>query len=313
VRLLVSIGAPAAVGAPLQPAVLVVDLPTWSWVERWPLAPVRAPSGGDHAGVPAQIGTTLLQPTRSAVLRLDLQTGAPLGELSIPAFSDLHSVTVAPDGALLVASTGNELVVELDASGDERRRWALGAPVPPGRDDRALHHAALKPHRRHPNHAVRVGERVLVTCLETRDCVDVDDASFRVPLPEGPPHDGSLVGDLLWFTTTNGWIIAAEAHDGRRALALDLAELDPGRGLAGWCRGVAVDGDRLWVGLSQLRRSALREAARRALRGEAGRKRPARIIEIDLRSRRVVRELAVPDPAGAEIYGLTLVRPGDVP
>lgn len=295
----------------------VVDLSTGRTTRRVRLEPGIGPDDGDHAGCPCWDGDHLLQPTRSALLALCWSSGDVVGRIDHPNFSDLHSVSPSIDGAFLVTSTGNELVLEVDREGSVLRRWERGRPVPPERDDRRLHHRAYKPHRSHPNHAMRVGDRLLVTELAARRCVDLLDPAFVLAFPEGAPHDGRLREQRLWFTTTNGWVIAVDPSTGRREVALDLRQLDLGEGLLGWCRGIEVDGEAAWVGLSQLRHAAWREAARFAIRGRAGIKPPARVVELDWRRGvvRAVHDLAVP---GAEIYGITMGRadhaaPGTTP
>ena len=76
--------------------------------------------------------------------------------------------------------------------------------------------------------------------------------------------------------------------------------------MLGWCRGVAVHGDRLWVGMTQLRSTTHREVLRVLLRGERGRKLPSRVVEVDLAKQVIVREIQVGNTAGCTIYGLTL-------
>jgi len=283
----------------------VIDLRAGREARRIALSPGISPEAGDHAGVPCWDGLELIQPTRSALLRIAWPTGRIVGRIDHANFADLHSVAAGRDGAFLVVSTGNELVLEIDAAGHVRRRWQRGRPVPPERDDRRAHHRAFKPHVAHPNHAVQLGERLLVTELLTRQCVDLLDPSYRIPFPEGPPHDGRLREGLLWFTTTNGWLLAVDPDSRRRAVAIDLARLVPHEGLLGWCRGVEVSGDIAWVGLSQLRHAAWRELARRVVRGEAGRKPPARVVALDWRRATLLAVIALED-AGAEIYGLTV-------
>lgn len=271
------------------------------------IAPQVGPEYGDHAGVPFVRDGVLWQPTRAAVLRLDARDGAELDQISHPVLCDVHSAAPGRDGSVLLSSTGNEAVVELSHDGELRELWALGAPIASERDYRDLHHGALKPHRAHPNHAIWIDGALRVTCLQSAQCMDPRDQVPAFRFPEGPPHDGRLREGLVWFTTTNGHILGLCPQTGARRVTLDLAAIDRGEGLAGWCRGIEVRGDRLWVGLSQVRRATWRELGRRALRGTSGRKRPARIVELDWRRGRVLRELVLPDPGGAEIYGLTLL------
>ena len=303
-RLLVSVGARARAGGRLAPVVAVLDLTSWRWAGVWSVVPPVGPPDGDHVGAGFLVDDRLVVPTRSAIVELDAG-GQLVAARTHPLLFDVHAVAPAGDGGLLVASTGNETIVQLGPTGEAERVWELGAPVDRGRDYRTLHHRALKPHRAHPNHVVAVGPRLVVTRLTTADLVDLHDPAFRIPIPEGAPHDGRLRDGLLWVTTVNGHVIGVDPDTGARAWHVDLAAADPGAGLAGWCRGIAVGAERIWVGVSQLRHAGWREAARRAIRGASGHKRPARIVEIDRTTRRVTRTLPLPFAGGAEIYGLT--------
>lgn len=269
-----------------------------------------ARADGDHAGVPGLVGGELWLPLRDRILRLDPLSLQAEPLCSHPCFHDLHSVAAFGGGAL-VTSTGNELVLALDPAGEIRERWALGAPVDEALDHRPLPPGSLKPHRVHPNYACQVGERILVTGLRDQRCRDLLDPSFVLSLPQGPPHDGRLREDRLWFTTTNGWVVACCPRSGAQELALQIGACEGGEGLGGWCRGIEVAGDRLWIGLSRVRRSRLRDVARTALRPLIGSVRSARVVEIDWRQQRVLREFPLDAPGGAEIYGLTLHAGGE--
>jgi hypothetical protein len=56
--------------------------------------------------------------------------------------------------------------------------------------------------------------------------------------------------------------------------------------------------------MTMLRRPRHREVLRRLARGLAGRKRPSRVVEIDLRTMRIVRQIEVGNRAGGTLYGL---------
>jgi hypothetical protein len=65
---------------------------------------------------------------------------------------------------------------------------------------------------------------------------------------EAPPHDGVRVGDDLWLTTVDGrvWRVAP---GGEASLIVDTSIT----GRLGWCRGLAVRGDTIAVGLTAIR------------------------------------------------------------
>ena len=44
-----------------------------------------------------------------------------------------------------------------------------------------------------------------------------------------------------------------------RVRSVDLTRSHDGRTLLGWCRGILVDGDRVWVGFSRIRPTRFRE------------------------------------------------------
>lgn len=301
-NLLLSMGVRPRARRPLAPRLRVLDPDRGALVREVELLAAHPPPDGDQAAAPHRDGDLLWQPTRTALHRVDLRTWQVREVLSHPLFHDVHSVSPGPEG-WLVTCTGHEAVVEIDEAGTVLRRVELGPSHPAGRDYRDLPHDAFKPHAVHPNRAFMLHGRVWVTCLGKQACVGLDHEG-RVALP-GPPHDGVLREGLLWFTTTDGHVVAVEPERLEVVLTLDVHALDPGEGMPGWCRGIEVVGDRLFVGMTQLRKSRWREAARQAVRGASGRKRPTRVVEIDWRAGalRAVHEV------GDEgvIYGITAV------
>lgn len=99
----------------------------------------------------------------------------------------------------------------------------------------------------HPNHVVVWDGRLAATLLATRElrCLRTHRTLARL---EAPPHDGVLAGDDLWLTTVDGriWRIA---RGGGASLVLDMSTT----GHPGWCRGLAIDGDTIAVGLTAIR------------------------------------------------------------
>jgi len=254
------------------------------------------------------IGDSFWQPTHTELLRIDPDAMTVVDQVGHPLLHGVHSVAPGRDGGLVVSCAGLDSVLELSTSGDVVHHHFLGGgpfaarhPLP--RDFRVVPYDALKPHSHHPNHAQWVGDSLLATCFETRRAHRLVGAGPDIDLAEGIPHDGRLRDGLLWFTQVDGRILATHP-DGRREHVIELSRLDPTPGLLGWCRGIDKAGHRLFVGCTQLRRSRHREVARWLLRGEQGRKRPSRVVEIDLRGPHIVAEHVLGNEAGGTIYGI---------
>lgn len=298
--------------APLRPRLVELDADTGAVLRtlehQSPPGSSAGPGVHQEFTAGALIDGVFWQPTHTELLALDPTTMAPLGRVDHPLLHGVHSVAAAPDGGLVVSCAGLDSVVTLGPDGTLRDHRFLGDGAftdrhPVARDFRRVPYDALKPHSHHPNHAHWVDGSLLVTCFETRRAHRVVGEGPDLPLPEGIPHDGRLRDGLLWFTQVDGRVIAVHP-DGRRDRVIDLTALDPSPGLMGWCRGIEKVGHRLFVGFTQLRSARHREVARWLIQGEAGRKRPSRVVEIDLRGPRIVREHLVGNAAGATIYGL---------
>lgn len=174
---------------------------------------------------------------------------------SHPWFNDLHDA-MRHEGRLWVCSTGLDAVLEF-RDGEIERVHGFGSRRLEDRDYRAL---STKPHEVHPNHLFVWDGAVWVTRFHSADAVALDAPTRRLPI-EGPPHDGLPVGDRVWFTTVDGRLVAIDP----RSDAREIHRLS-GQPPLGWCRGLYVDGDVAWVGMSRLRATRARRHLAR-LRG----------------------------------------------
>ncbi|MEZ4239292.1 MAG: hypothetical protein R3F59_24690 [Myxococcota bacterium] len=302
---------------PLRPCLREIDVDRGVVVRelRYEVAPAHAPSPRAHQEFTAAAllpDGRLLQPAHTELLWIDPDRLRVDRVVSHPLFHGVHSAAPEPDGGAILTCAGTESVLEVDPAGGVRahhwlRDGAFAAAYPGIDDFRRVDHDALKPHSHHPNHALRVGADLWVTCFEPQDCRSITRPGRRIPLPEAIPHDGRLRGGWLWFTQIVGRIVAVDPVTLERRLELDLRELAPGGGLLGWCRGIEVVGSRLFVGMSALRHTRHREVLRQLLGG--GPRRPARIVEVDLDRGVVVREIPVGNDAGGTIYSV-LAPPG---
>ncbi len=300
--------------APLRPWLLEIDGATGEVLRRLRLpfdaALASGPDADDEATRPWLLPDGVwIQPTHTRVFRVCLDRWEVTGEWTHPRMGGVHSAAPRPGGGLVLSCAASDAVLEIDDGGgliaEHRLREGGRAGLGDG-DLRVLHHDALKPHSHHPNCAFVHRGAVWATCFETRECRTVD-GRRRIAL-DGIPHDGAPQEGALWFTYVDGRIEARDPGTGARIEGVDLRALSGTPELLGWCRGIAVRGRRAWVGMTQLRSTTHREVLRVLLKGRRGRKRPSRVVEVDLDGPRIVRELPVGNAAGATIYGVG-VRP----
>ena len=310
-RLLVSMGVrpEGRVGAPLRPVLAEVDANRGQLLSTRQIAvPRHGPESVAQELTNAAVGPDgcLWQAAHTAVLRIDPDTLEVVGHWSHPWFHNVHSVTPRPDGGLIVTATSTDRLLGLDAEGrlDEIIPLAPANPRVGDGDLRGLDHDVFKPHQIHPNHATWADGSLWVTRFVTRDCRTVD-GTRAIPLPEAMPHDGRLRQGLLWFTQVTGRVVAVDPSTLQRRVELDLAAITRDRRMLGWCRGLDVVGDRLFIGFTMLRRPRHREVLRLLWRGLRGEKLPTRVVELDWPRSRLVREISLGNAAGGTIYAVT--------
>lgn len=182
--------------------------------------------------------------------------------LSLPRFNDVHHVRPTSDGTLLVVNTGLDQLLELGLDGSVIREWNTLGKDPWERFDRTVDYrkvASTKPYESHPNHVFVLDDEVFVTRFKQKDAVSIDDPTRRIDIGVERVHDGVVHGDHIYFTSVNGHVAIVDKETLEVVEMHDLAKIDSGNRLLGWCRGIAPDGDGAWVGFSRLRPTAVRE------------------------------------------------------
>ena len=251
-----------------------------------PPEPHRLPGKG-FTGAAWLDDDTILVCSFDAVWRIVPSTRCCTGRLHQADFNDLHGVTVDHATAQVhVCNTGLDAVETFDLTGRFLGRTAMtpawfeavrqqGAAVPRNAfesvlragwepapaprltspagpyyhqtDDEPFHRRKVRDYA-HPNHVVVWGGHLVATLLASRElrCMHSHRVVARL---EAPPHDGVPVGDDLWLTTVDGrvWRVVL---GGEASLVLDTSMT----GYLGWCRGLAVHGDTVAVGLTAIRR-----------------------------------------------------------
>lgn len=200
--------------------------------------------------------------TQTEVVVLDRRTLAVRRHLSLPIFNDVHHVLPLDDGSMLVAVSGLELVVQLDADGQVVQQWDVLGERTWDRHDPAVDYRQgvdLKPHRAHPNHLFVLDGEPWATRFELRDAISLVDPRRRISPGGERLHDGVVHDGRVWFTAVDGEVVAADAATLEVVERHRLSPPGGGDALLGWCRGLYFDDDGVWVGFSRIRFTNLRQ------------------------------------------------------
>jgi hypothetical protein len=201
--------------------------------------------------------------TQTEVLIYALPKFERVGYVSLPSFNDVHHVRPTPEGNLLVANSGLEMVLELSMVGEVIREWNVLGEEPWGQFSRKIDYRKgvnLKPHRAHPNYVFYLGDEPWVTRFELRDAISLVDQSRRIDIGIERVHDGVREGDFIYFTTVNGYVVVVQAQTLKTEAVVNLNAMNDEDILQGWCRGLTFDGPHAWIGFSRIRPTKFREA-----------------------------------------------------
>ena len=258
--------------------------------------------GGQDAAISLQASTIegdrLYTCTETEVMVYAIPQFELLDYVSLPCFNDVHHVRPSPSGNIALANAGLEMVLEMTSEGEIIRAWnALGedpwAHVDPEVDYRKV---STKPHQAHPNYIFYLGSELWATRFHQGDAISLEESDRSIQLSDERVHDGLLHDGKLYFTTVDGTIVVADAERLEVIERIDLAAFSDERMLLGWCRGVLVDGPRLWVGFSRIRPTQFRENVSWVARGFR-RGKPTHLACYDLERRTCLTEIDL-EPVG---------------
>lgn len=259
------------------------------------VTPDAPPHVGHRFGAPGPDGDVVWLCTEREVLAW------PAGpRWSRPAFADLHHVAPTPDGLLAVA-TGAGGLVDVRSGTFHPARPGADAPTTDLRFAET-HDAA------HPNHVWAWRGQTWVTRGAAGDVLPLrGGAPIRVA--EVVVHDGVPAPDGVWLTAVDGRLLRVDPDAGRVAEEVRIG--DGASGPLGWCRGLCLDGELAHVGFTRLRATRWRRNLawlRGAVRGATTvGDRPTRVVTVDRRTGRIVREVDV-EPFGVHaVFGLCAV------
>ena len=217
-----------------------------------------------------RVGDVLYLCTQTEVMIVRVPTMERIGYVSLPMFNDVHHVRPTPSGGLLIANTGLDMVLETTMEGEVLREWSVIDTPTWERFSRDVDYRLVrttKPHLGHPNHVFYIDGRPWATRFEQRDAISLDDPSDRIDIGLERLHDGLVEGDRVYFTTVDGKVVIADTGTRKVLEVVDLTRFHPADTRLGWCRGIHIEGDRMWVGFSRIRPTKFRENVGWVVRG----------------------------------------------
>jgi hypothetical protein len=243
--------------------------------------------------------------TSTEVLVYELPAFRRTGYVSLPCFNDLHHVYRAPDGHLLVANTGLDMVVEFTLEGRVVSEWNVMGGDPWERFSRETDYrrkASTKPHLSHPNFVFPVGEDYWVTRGRQGDAVCLTRMNRQVKLSSVTPHDGFVCQGRIYFTTVDSTIVIVNQDTMKIEDVVDLKTVDnESRALLGWCRGLLpLSGTLVWVGFTRVRRTKFKENLNWVKNVFHDWEKPTHIALYDLRARKCLKDIDL-EPFGMNI------------
>ncbi len=265
---------------------------------------------GENATQQAKTGTIwgdkLIVPTNTEILFVDLQTLDIEKTISLSSFNDLHHVNVS-DNKIYLANTGLEMVQILSFDGELLEEVPQASTPTWERFDKKTDYrfyGSTKPHEVHLNHVFFIDRQPWCTRFQFRDAINIYAPSKRIDLhvSNGMPHDGLVIGDYIYFTITDGFLVVANKNTCQREAVYDLNKLSGEDKQLGWCRGVHIDGNHAYVGFSRLRKSKFKEYATWVVHGE--KQLPSRVSLFNLDTRSLERECSVGKDNGAAVFSV---------
>lgn len=267
-------------------------------------------AGNFHSG--ALIGDTLYTCTMTEVVIYRVPDFRQIGYISLPSFNDLHHVTPASDGSLLVVSTGLDMVLKINTRGETLGEWCVVDETPWSRFSPSVDYRRVvttRPHRAHPNFVFELNGELWVTRFEQGDAFCLNKSGKRVGLNVFRPHDGLVRDGRILFTGVEGRVVIIDRETLMIDQMIDLRQIqDRGQEiLPAWCRGVLpVDENTMWVGFTRIRQTVLRENVRwvKTVIGEGTVAKPTHIALFDIAERKCLREINL-EPFGMHtVFGI---------
>lgn len=248
-----------------------------------------------------QYGEIFVVPSNCEILIYDLKNEAIKTCITHPSFTDLHHVVIRND-CLYVVNTGIEAIQIFNMQGKLIDEYALvdnptWKSLENNSDMRLI--ASTKPHYIHPNYVFFINGEPWVTRFQNKDAVSLFNSSEKINLnySNGRPHDGHIVGEFIYFTLTDGYVVVINKENKKLEELINLNEIHYKNKILGWCRGVEILGEYAYVGFSGMRRSKFVEYAAWAVRGKE--RLPARVSQYNIHKKELSKEVLLGNKGGA--------------
>lgn len=210
-------------------------------------------------------GQDLWLPTDTEVMLYSYPELKLIKKYSHPCFHNIHHIRPFNE-FLAVVSTGLDMVILLNKeSGEPIRYYNVEGKEPWHRfsehvDYRKIH--STRPHDGHPNFVFNIDDKLWVTRCATEDAVCLEDTTKKIDISRGKDisvHDGHYYEGKLIFTQVDGVLSIADPASKVIEEDINLLNIEGRKEAKGWCRGVYLDGDIIYVGFSKLRRTRNRK------------------------------------------------------
>jgi hypothetical protein len=94
-----------------------------------------------------------------------------------------------------------------------------------------------------------------------------------------------VIGDYVYFTTVNGYIVIANAKTYKIEEMINLNEIeDTGRPL-GWCRSLHLEGDVAYVAFSSIRQTRMIDNVKWILKSSGAKEKSTRVVAYNLKTK----------------------------
>ncbi|MEW6172007.1 MAG: hypothetical protein AB1510_02930 [Bacillota bacterium] len=220
-------------------------------------------SSPDFPGVPSNSfrGGTLYNGlfyvcTFNELLVMDISTWTIRGKFSRPTFNDLHDVYVDENG-IWVCSTGLECAEHYSHDFELLQRVNMSERNYFDKEhDYRLYEIDKRttPRKHHINNVVNVKNKILITRGKSASVSTIDGRVVIDNLP-GMPHDGFVFNDEFYLTIVKGFVQSFEVGSWKLKHTFDLNKCYKENVALGWCRGLAVDNQGMFVGFTKFRPS----------------------------------------------------------
>lgn len=261
------------------------------------------------------VGNQLYVTTQTEVLIYEVPSFKRVGYVSLPCFNDVHHARPTPEGNLLIANSGLDMVLETAIDGQILRIWNVLGEDPWERFSRDIDYRKIvstKPHRSHPNHVFHINGEPWATRFQQKDAICLTNPELKIKLDVEKVHDGVVHEGCIYFTAVNGNLLIANTDTLTVEEIIDLNKIQNDGSLLGWCRSVLVEDHQAWIGFSRIRPTKIRENVGWIVHGFK-RGLPTHIAQYDLKARRQIREIKLEEHNMGAIFGIFRVpEPSEV-